>query len=821
RLVGLVVLLVMVLPFMVQQAREGIYPQLEKHRWSAPAKSATTVAQQHRNLEGQEAALRSEAKGMASDVISSLATAPYETRGRLGKYAGKPALDQIDPNATIQTGPGLPNWQWRTARLQWNGPVAADQQIGIHLIGPVGHLVLNFVMIGLLLLMGWRFLDLTQDGGKWRLNHLLVAVLAGFSGNSSAADFPPPELLKQLEQRLVEPMTTAPRAAIPAMTITLHPDRYEAEFRVHSLQETAIPLPADVSLTVPVDVKIEGVAGTTQLLRNQANQLWLLVPRGEHRVRLSVYLPPVDQLQIPLPLRPQVVRVAGEGWSVEGIDQHFRPQKQLSLMRVRTDAVADQEELVPSVLPPFLRVERTLRFGIQWQVTTRVTRVSPPGTPVSVQVPVVPGASVVTDGLTVDDGRVLVSMAAGQREVSWRSRLDPVDALTLTAADNSAWVETWRADIGPIWHVRIDGIPPIHHQDSGKNWLPAWHPWPGEQATFAVERPQGVSGNTSTIDRSHLTVKPGKRATDSTLTFRLRSSQGGKRDVTLPEGAELLSVKVDGRTQPVRLEQGRGSLPVIPGEQTYELVWRQMAGINTSWTTPAISLGGDSVNAKVTVHAPKDRWTLWLSGPALGPAVLFWGVLSVLVLVAVVLGRVGSAYLPVGTTTWLVLGLGLTQVSVFALVLVAVWFFALHHRSANAATVEDKGAAIFNLVQVGIVLLTIATASVLLGAVQNGLLGDPAMLVRGNQSSSYLFNWYQDRIPSDYVQTSVFSVPLWVYRALMMVWALWLAFSLLSWTRWGWQSFSTAGLWKDAQWRQARKAQKADKPLQEAQPNTE
>jgi len=90
----------------------------------------------------------------------------------------------------------------------------------------------------------------------------------------------------------------------------------------------------------------------------------------------------------------------------------------------------------------------------------------------------------------------------------------------------------------------------------------------------------------------------------------------------------------------------------------------------------------------------------------------------------------------------------------------------------------------------------VITAVVLLGAVQNGLLGQPAMLIQGNNSSSYLFNWYQDRVSSQYPQATVLSMPLWVYRALMMAWALWLAFSLLSWIKWGWQAYSTGGLWR-------------------------
>jgi hypothetical protein len=30
----------------------------------------------------------------------------------------------------------------------------------------------------------------------------------------------------------------------------------------------------------------------------------------------------------------------------------------------------------------------------------------------------------------------------------------------------------------------------------------------------------------------------------------------------------------------------------------------------------------------------------------------------------------------------------------------------------------------------------------------------------------------------------------------MLVWALWLAFALLKWLQWGWQSFSAGGYWK-------------------------
>jgi hypothetical protein len=35
-----------------------------------------------------------------------------------------------------------------------------------------------------------------------------------------------------------------------------------------------------------------------------------------------------------------------------------------------------------------------------------------------------------------------------------------------------------------------------------------------------------------------------------------------------------------------------------------------------------------------------------------------------------------------------------------------------------------------------------------------------------------------------------------VYRLLILLWALWLAFSFLKWLRWGFECFGTGGFWR-------------------------
>ena len=229
-------------------------------------------------------------------------------------------------------------------------------------------------------------------------------------------------------------------------------------------------------------------------------------------------------------------------------------------------------------------------------------------------------------------------MAPAAVEAFWIADLKVADSLHLEAGAQTAWTETWQIDASPIWHVEFAGIPPVAHQAEGRR-LPTFRPWPGEKLTMKIHRPEPVAGQTLTVDHSLLTVRPGVRDTETTLELRLRSSQGGQHAVGLPAEAELLSVRIDGQEQPIRAQNAKVVLPVVPGAQTYTLAFREPHGMGLRTVTPAVDAGVASVNARVTLEPPQDRWVLFLGGPRLGPAVLFWGVLIVLVAVAWGLGR--------------------------------------------------------------------------------------------------------------------------------------------------------------------------------------
>ena len=794
-LLGLAVLLISALPFVVEQARTALYPQL------APAGGFSPASPQLDAASGQTiASAPREVAEYVGDKVAGLASmaAPAKSSRRKARDQGA----RVDPNARIQTGPGLPEWHWRSVSLTWNGPVDADQRIGLTLAGPLLNACFNLLRILLVALLAWRMLDrfpprLARPGkGASGAVVALLAVGVFLSPSGARADYPSPALLKQLETRLTEAPECLPRCAdIERLGVELADRDLRLRLRVASIGESAIPLPLDRKQAVPLQVFVDTEAATA-LRRDPSGQLWLSLPPGPHDVLLRARLARPDRLSVPLPLAPHHIEVIAEGWNVDGLRDGLAPDGQLHFRRATggsgqdTGGDADQRYAATS-LPPFVRIERTLRLGLEWSLNTRVIRVSPSGVPIVLKVPLLAGESVISEDVQVEHGRALVNMGAMVKRFQWRSRLPVGEPIHLEAPRTSKWIEVWKLDVGPQWHADIDGIAPMHHQADGR-WLPTWAPWPGESVELRLRRPEGVAGATRTIDHSELQLRPGRRVTDAMLRFRLRSSQGGRHRVGLPEGVELLSVKLDGRSLPLRLEDGKLFLPIHPGVQTFELSWRQPGGMAWHWRSPRVDLGLGSVNANLHLVVPTDRWLLFARGPRLGPAVLFWSLLLVVLLVALVLGRV-RGYTPLGGGAWMLLGVGLSQVPVGAALCVVATFFVFGWRGGRF---PDQIGRYFNPAQVLLAMSALVTFAILLWAVRQGLLGRPEMQVTGNGSSAFRLNWYQDRAAPLLPLVSAWSAPLLVYRLLMLAWALWLAFSLLGWMKWGWRMFSHGGRWK-------------------------
>jgi hypothetical protein len=235
--------------------------------------------------------------------------------------------------------------------------------------------------------------------------------------------------------------------------------------------------------------------------------------------------------------------------------------------------------------------------------------------------------------------------------------------VVLTATKTEPFTETWYVQCSRIWRCDFTGVPRLADITDGV-YQPLWKPWPGETLKISIGRPSGAPGQAVTVDSVDYIVTPGKRLLLAELKLSIRASAGGTHEVTLPEGAELQQVTVDGAVRTIRPMKRVVSLPIKPGNQLFVMKWQQPWERNIHEVAPDVKLSSDAVNSSTTIRLGEDRWLLWVHGPAWGPAILFWSHLAILLLMALLLGRISG--IPIRTWEWLLLVIGLSQLPVVA-----------------------------------------------------------------------------------------------------------------------------------------------------------
>jgi hypothetical protein len=492
-------------------------------------------------------------------------------RSRLS-FAPEHANLLFAPRAMIQTGPAEPEWDWNQVHCYWSGPVSSNQRITPVLISRALHQGLTAVRLLLLFLLaaivfGVRAIRLPRWGRRAAPAVLLAELL---SANAAIAQIPDQELLNRLRERLLEPSDAYPHAAeIAAVDLTVNEGKLAMKAKVHAVIEVAVPLPGRLPSWSPLSVKIDDQPDV--LVCRRDGYLWVTVPQSVHEISVEGLMAEAAEWEWTFLLPPRYVSIDAPGWNVTGLRPDGVPENQIFFARreqtTEGEATYDQKNFRAIVA-----VDRRLEIGLLWKVHNTVTRLSEPGKAVSLRVPLLPGESVLTSNVVVEDGSIEVNLVANQKNVSWESELESADEIQLDAVQTEQWVERWHLITSPAWNVNFARLAPIY-ESSEQKLIPVWHPWPGEGVMLEFRRPEAVSGETVTVQRILHETTLGSRQRETKLTLQIESSMGTDFLLGFDSEADVSSLTVAKQSVPVRRDGEQLIVPLRPGKQSVEVSW--------------------------------------------------------------------------------------------------------------------------------------------------------------------------------------------------------------------------------------------------------
>jgi hypothetical protein len=833
---SLILLFALWVPFAITHARMALYPQLDGPGNSLFGNAnANLLSQGQERIEPQagfpEAPQAAPSEEMDQDKSTGAGPMPHalgkaETRsaGRRGSLfadAMNGYLSEAPAYAKVQTGPGEPAWAWKSARLGWSGPIRAGETFRLFLVPPwAGRLgrMLQALLPALLLLAlagagglsmrgagnagqppdGGRAEGRTRKGKRpgFRFRMPWAVFLAAALGAPAFGQFPPDSLLEQLEERLSAPPACAPScASLSAAAVALTGDRMLLSLYLDAADTTVadLPRPGGGQLLLEA-IRLGGKPAAA--LRNADGGLAVVLPPGRHKLILEGRLLG-SRLELAFGEAAHNITVDAPGYSLQGLQEGRAEGGTLVFQRRDVSARAEEKRaLLPDPALPFVEVHRSLELAQEWAMVTRVIRVAPASGAFSVEIPIPAYEHPLSRNQAGQDGKVLVSFQEGADEASWRSTVDRRDSLRLAADGLASRAEIWTVSATSRWHLEVSGLAPVQAEPAGG--AAEWRPLPGDTLLVRIGEPKPAGGPVKTIESASLSFAPGRHESSANLKLDYRAGQGDAARLTLPAGAKLEKLSLNGSPWPLTQREGTLSLPLRPGLQEIALEWKQAEDIRLFQGTPKVALGDAAANVSISLEVPGDRWILWVGGPRSGPALLLWGVLAILILIAYGLAR--ARITPLGFPDWALLFAGTSTVNVYVTAPLLALFVLLRRRERWIPA--SPGA--YNLSQAALGALALAAFGSLLAAVPEGLLSAPDMQVTGNGSGSGLLQWFADRADGTLPSGWMLSLPLWAYRMAMLAWSLWLAFRLLGWLRWCWERFSEGGLWKEAP--HARKA---------------
>ncbi|MCG8472322.1 MAG: hypothetical protein MI742_10735 [Desulfobacterales bacterium] len=780
--------------FCSQQLKLALYPQLE--RVGPPDVRVEEV---------QERALMKSWKG--DEMIALDALDENFTSKSLKRSFGRLQMGGV---GATQTGPALPSWRWHEVGAEL-GASKGEQRVVVTLLPPWGARLVKCLRVVLLLLLLWRVAPLPAWKGIVRHGAAAGLFLLLFSSaitteKAYADAFPSETMLKELQERLLEKPACFPFCLSLARVDVRLPKGGEKEFeltlRAEVQEHMALPLPqGDGSWGVE---RVEDKSGKPLKGVRFKGSTWVNLASGVHTLKLKgrvSHLP----LTFRFPLAPGMVKVSADGgWQISGLTDTFTVDGVLRADRL--SVLEKGEKKTPmgkGRLGSWFEVTRSLDLGLEWQVVTQVVRHggSSAGAPEVLALDLLEGEEIRSElqGMTKQGQRLEIRFPYGVNHRKWKSTLIPGQGLDLIASENGRVAETWELQLDPMWHLDSKGIAPSGAETPRWGQGMVWQPRRSETVGLGFTRFPAVPGQTLTVDRVAFNYAPGRGEEKVSLQAGVRATKGGRLTLKTPLVPFTRQALVSGESVPL---PGKGeilTLPINPGQSNVDVSWRRPSELTISplslvmpqkMTLPSMDFGEKVSNVDLTLEMPSGRWILWTTGPTQGPAVLMWSLVAFVVLAAFAVSR--FPYSPLTLMQWALLGVGLVTRSLPAVLLVGGWFFAMDSRRRQPF---QKPWA-FNAMQLFLMFWAVAVVGVLFDAIKAGLLGIPDMQVAGNGSSSHLLRWSVDQVEHSLPGAGVWSLPVWSFRLVMLVWSLWLAFQVVSWVRWAAETIQVDGVWR-------------------------
>ena len=439
---------------------------------------------------------------------------------------------------------------------------------------------------------------------------------------------------------------------------------------------------------------------------------------------------------------------------------------------------------------PVFIVSHTLYLERTWKLKTTVYPV--PGAvvsqPVPLEIPLISGEKVLNEEYKAEGGKIY--LMATNNPISWES-IVPVQTQIKIPALSGNLLEQFNVFAQKEWLYSFKGLNPVSQgTPAGYKSSSQWLLWPRDELIVQFSHPAALPGSTNAVNNYKLDIQGTVSPLSYQFNFDYITSMGGRSYVGIPKGFTLDTIQVNGKVIPGGMEGDKLALDLLGKKNHVTVILKKSEDLVGLVTLPQLTFDTTVVNQEYTLNTA-NKWVLLAGGANVHPAILLWGILISLSLFSIVLSK--TKLTPYHTFTWILLFLGLSQAGILGCVvmIITLLLFGAKGRFLSYGYLDSRGA--YNALQIVLIGLTFITVVTVLATLKQGLLDNPEIFISGLGSHGNHLYWYAENNTAG--SPWVIFLPIWVYRVLMFIWAMWFAAKSISLIQWMWERLNEDSLW--------------------------
>ncbi|MCB9480787.1 MAG: hypothetical protein H6680_03035 [Desulfobacteraceae bacterium] len=697
-----------------------------------------------------------------------------------------------------QTGAGIPSWSGKKIRFE----NALESGIKIYVLKPFAVRIIYlsnvFFLFALLLkLVPFKkiFSGLKPLSASKALLYIIVfSFSVCLPQKTFSQNYPPEHLLKEYKERLLKEKDFDHKLAVIENCIlnaSAEDKKISLEmiFKISSLRDCAINLPLTGDLEyqqILLDSKEHDY-----ILKSTKKAL-TLVPKGIHELKIKA-ISKTQEIDLKFDMLPLKLSFNSKDVMSKGIED----KKFASSIKLFIPSEKNEDKSIKGIEGglPFPVVERHLFLGREWKIHTVVSRYYSENInkKAEILIPLIKNEKILRETFEIKNNNLEITLMPGTAFWEFESEIPVGQKIEIPSNEGAYQVQKWTIDSDSLNDFQIKGLIPVKYNNHDKT---VFVQQPKTSGFIIPKELSPVKGRFFTIDYADICYDISKTRNTLTLNTSIRAGKGLNHKITYdslrlyPEKISINNIK-----NQISETNGELSIPLSPGKNEINIVFneknkKQGFILPKKISFPLVNFNAESSNISQEIKYQPKSWIIAAFGPRSGPAVLFWGYFAAIIIAAGFLAKFTKSFLKPHQFILLAAGLSLAQP--VEILIVFGFFFAIEYRK----NLVPEQTSYFNLIQTGIILLLIMSASIIYDSVSSGLLGIPDMQITGNGSYSGTLKWFTDKCDNILPKPFIIMAPINMWKLIIFLWSIWISAFLINKTPYIIDSLKHDGFWK-------------------------